>query len=829
MNRVSLVSVVSAALCAVVPFFSSAQDLNNPALNPVRRTGELSKHDPIPLLANKKSNFAIVYDFNSEKDLSSLRKSIHNGVNALQKAFRNCAGIDVPLLDASDVEGQKKYRFLFLIGKSAITDSLGMKPLELPPEGFEIKTFEKGIAIVGHDGSIESDAYSKIDSDRYSINGTQNGVYDFIERFMGVRFYYPGIGTIWPEVSELSVPPLHYYDWPEIKNRYQYLLSCGNIKKSLQNEDVGNPQDADLGFEEYWRSAVGTRYQSSHAPVPQAWLKAHPDKADMMFYRARNGRLYYEPRQNTGNYIDVTNLDVADLFIQDCVKYYATNGKDCGPWGGRFTPNPLYVTFGQADTFMSFMDNDTIEKLKLIPESRKNSRTGMLSDVYARFYIAMGREIEKSLPGKRLTVIAYHNYLEAPVNPEYRKFPENIDVQICIYGMPLYINNQETVKTSLGILKDWYEVLGGRPAVGMWLYTANSDLFARAVSGLLVGDVQKTLGKYMGKENLFLDLYNNKVDWDLYSSWYVAYRSLWNPDFDIKAALHEHWPLLYGNAAPYLEEFSSILIDSWKKQSADPENKKVYTPAVLDRLEKLLADAERSLAPDSIQMKRFKFFAKRWPAAISAKRKILFFEKPVYGIKFLKDSDSVNIDGKITEPCWSVANVMKMNNPMGEEPKRKISVAPRFLWNKDGIYAAFVTDAVPFADKNKTLWNNSNVEMFFSSGLDLNDYFHFAVDALGQVACGQRTLKPVDTPYNGNWKCPGFRYAVSIDSGKWCVEAFIPFSGLELAAPKPYSCWYANFILNEKSEPEEYLSYSLTLGNNHNVKYYGLIKFLGKE
>ena len=826
---ISIKAFFSATLVLSAAFFSSGQNVKNPALNPVRRMEPAPKHDPLVLVADKKPAFAIVYDFNSEKDVAPFRQSIHNSVKVLQRAFKKCAGLDIPIVDAADTDAQKKYPFLFFVGKSSMTDKLGMKPLELPPEGFEIMTFDKGIAIVGHDGSLRPDTYSPLDDGRYCINGTQHGAYDFIERFMGVRFYYPGLGTIWPEMTELSVQPIHYSDWPEIKNRHQYLLAYGNVLKSLTAENIEIPQDVDLSFCDYWRSSEGTRFLSSHAPVPQAWLNVHPDKTDIMFYKARNGHLYYEPRQNTGNYLDVSNLEVADLFVQDCVKYYETNGKYCGPWGGRFLPNPLYVMFGQADTFMSFMDNDTIEKLKLIPESRKNSRSGMLSDVYARFYIAMANEMKKTLPGRRLSVLAYHNYLEAPVNPEYRKFPENIDVQACIYGMPMRVKNEATVKTSMAILKDWYEVLGGRPVAGMWLYTAGADIFARSVGGQFVGEVQKTFGKYLGKEYLFLDLNTNKVDWDMYCSWYSAYRSLWNPDFDVKAALHEHWPLLYGKAAPYLEEFNTILVDSWDKQSRDPENKSIYSLAVLEHLETLLKEAEKSLAPDSIEMKRYKLFAKRWPAAIAAKRKVLLFEKPVYGIKYLKDSDTVNVDGKITEPCWDSADIMPMNDPMGNELKHKTAVRPKLLWNKDGVYASFVIDAAPLADKNKTLWNNCNVELFLSPGLDLNDYFHFAIDSLEELCSGQRTLKPVDTPYNGNWKCPGLRHAINIDADKWSVEVFIPFNGLDVPVPKVYSCWYANFILNKKTQPEEYLSYSLTLGNNHNVTYYGLVKFLGRE
>ena len=37
-----------------------------------------------------------------------------------------------------------------------------------------------------------------------------------------------------------------------------------------------------------------------------------------------------------------------------------------------------------------------------------------------------------------------------------------------------------------------------------------------------------------------------------------------------------------------------------------------------------------------------------------------------------------------------------------------------------------------------------------------------------------------------------------------------------------------NIVINKNSKPKEYSSTAMTLGNNHNLPMYGLLKFLGK-
>lgn len=546
----------------------------NPALNPVRFK-PAPKHEPLKLVENGKLNFAIAFDHRVEnlQDRSlDKRRSIRQGVDALQEAFKKCVGQEPPVVDANSPDAAGKYPCLLLVGKSALTDKLGMDPLALPKEGFEVLTFPGGVAIAGYDGSLAPGGYSKLDWNRIRQNGTCHGAYDFIERFLGVRYYFPGPGVVWPKVEDLTVRPVHYLDQPVFNNRFTHVFGAKKEQNFGDTRKIGKqdeqwpsawgdyPEDW-IAFDGRWRIAMGSQFDLTHSPRPHQWLEAHPDKKEIMFYRDPSGAQYCDSRQHVGNYFDVSNLTLADLYVEDCKRYYETG--DDKLFKGWHRPNSGSIPFGQCDTKILNMDTPTIRELGLIPESRKGDFTGELSDIYARFHIALAEKIKRELPGKRLACMAYSNYTLSPVKPENRKFPDNVDVCVCVWDFPSNVTNEDVVAYWQGQLKDWYEIQGGRPVAALWLYNTYTVPWGKAVIARHIGEVPKRMGAYLGREGLIFDI--GGLEWHYYPAYYCGFRAMWNPDFDVQAALDEHWPLLYGKAAPYLKEFDGILVDRWVK------------------------------------------------------------------------------------------------------------------------------------------------------------------------------------------------------------------------------------------------------------------------
>ena len=195
-------------LCLCTALFSlwtNAYDVKTPALVPVKFQNA-PKHDALKIVDNGELKFAIVTDKNAE-NIRRWRehKSIGPAVELLVEAFEKCTGKKPQVFDVSEIGEAEKYPFQILVGDSALTRKLGLDALNMPKQGYEIKTFPRGIAIVGSDSSRMKD-YSK---DSGPLRGTLWGAYDFVERFLGCRFFYPGeFGSLWPKIDNLGILPV---------------------------------------------------------------------------------------------------------------------------------------------------------------------------------------------------------------------------------------------------------------------------------------------------------------------------------------------------------------------------------------------------------------------------------------------------------------------------------------------------------------------------------------------------------------------------------------------------------------------------------------------
>ena len=108
---------------------------------------------------------------------------------------------------------------------------------KLDRDGYIIKSSGKNIIIAGTDNPRGNPRVRC----EFSERGTLNGVYEFLERFCGVRFYFPGdIGTIVPRNRNLTVPGIDIIDRPDNQHRQSY---CVGIK-TLGNGKLNYYDDA---------------------------------------------------------------------------------------------------------------------------------------------------------------------------------------------------------------------------------------------------------------------------------------------------------------------------------------------------------------------------------------------------------------------------------------------------------------------------------------------------------------------------------------------------------------------------------------------------------
>ena len=159
------------------------------------------------LVKNGAVNFEIVVPDHAMKPAQYAGKE---AAKFLSKAIgskitvRNTASGKVPAIIIGDVKLAARY---------------GIDPDKFDRDGFIIKTINKDILIVGKDTDVDPLAIITAFGDKGQV-ATVFGVHDFLERFAGIRFYFPTeLGTVIPDLKNWSVPAIDIYDRPDYQQR----------------------------------------------------------------------------------------------------------------------------------------------------------------------------------------------------------------------------------------------------------------------------------------------------------------------------------------------------------------------------------------------------------------------------------------------------------------------------------------------------------------------------------------------------------------------------------------------------------------------------------
>ena len=189
---------------------------------------------------------------------NSTQASVAPAVEVLVEAFRRTSGQAPAVVQDGASPAAAGARYKLVVGDCATARAAGFDRAAVPDQGFEVFTFPGGIVVAGCDSSLVEGYNRGVLERRGSSLGTFYGALDIAERFLGVRWYFPGeFGTHWPRVDELVVKPVRYSDEPYFNTRggaYNFNMSLST--KSLQakwSKYMGPVTASDARFIKCWR------------------------------------------------------------------------------------------------------------------------------------------------------------------------------------------------------------------------------------------------------------------------------------------------------------------------------------------------------------------------------------------------------------------------------------------------------------------------------------------------------------------------------------------------------------------------------------------------
>jgi len=170
--------------------------------------------------------------------------------------IRESTGVTLKVFPESEAP-DKPYSRIF-VGETEAARRLGIVPEDLQREAHILRLVGNDLFIIGRDS--EDDPLREDNPDV----GTLFGVYEFLERFLGVRWLWPGkLGTYIPRTNTLEIRPVDETHQPALAFRS---LAWSRIRSILQGGELSE-EDARLGF-----SQEGAQ---RYAEALQVFLRRH--------------------------------------------------------------------------------------------------------------------------------------------------------------------------------------------------------------------------------------------------------------------------------------------------------------------------------------------------------------------------------------------------------------------------------------------------------------------------------------------------------------------------------------------------------------------------
>lgn len=697
----------------------------------------------------------------------------------LSKAF----GCEVEI--TKDAADGKTHIYL---GDSPSARNAGIDVEALRRDEFVIRTSGKSIFIVGRDDPVRDPA-EEIDngvvSGQLYERATLFGVYEFLERFAGCRFYFPGeLGTVVPKRSELVVKPCELKIAPAMRIRCPY---SGGGDNGPDGAWYDKTIKASSGKALNWlRLRMGTE----HVPCchglndfgyARRFAKTHPE----YFSLHSNGTRSLDPFMGHGGQLCLSS-GIWEEIYQDTKSYLlgekpevrgVVNNRGGKPRWGKNCVDGKYVDIMFQDGMFECHCDKCQEAYNRGSEFKGNWAT----DIAWNNTVNVARRLAaEGVPGY-ITQMAYSPYKMIPAVD----IPSNVLVMVAVGG-PWTVRRPEVVQADLQIIRSWTEKLNAP----VWIWTYPGKYSSQRFPGI-PQVTPNAIGKFykLSAPMIFGTFMESESDRYLYNyfNYYMLSRIAWNADTDVDAVIAEHHRLMFGKAAGEMARFFALLEDKWlddiMSNSVDTELGPMLTPPtdvklwgeiyscdVVSELDAMLDRASAKVGRSSMEGRRIELFRREFLGAL--KKETSRFKKHralVESLVWEPEKGDLSLEHQFgvrkgSKPPTKVSTVVSVENLRDsfvftvkcEEPHTSRMVAK----NRE--------------HDNQEIWQDNSVEIFLNVSGDRVNHYHFFVNSAGSFSdakCVKAGKKFSKADYK--WES-GAKVKVEVGEGTWTAVIDIP-------------------------------------------------------
>ena len=615
-------------------------------------TGRASAADePLSIARDGRAEAAIVV-------LRDAGKVADFAAKELKHFLRLAAQAEFTVADSIPDEGT-----VILLGDTAESRKRGMDVSALKRDGVRLLRSGRFVMIAGRDGkeyTIE-DYADHVEEPPHRgrgwrsreikpEHGTLFAVYEFLERIVGVRWYYPGdLGTSVPETSTLSVGALDLTAAPHMVVRHM----PGFGDWSIPGHTTWRMTDyTDMGVSrpESTRWALRCRLSSlfrpiNHLPLPLRFFYRYRKTNPEYFALKEDGtRDIYWGKDTKNGSLCYSNPAVIQQISEDAIAYFS--GKKAtelenAPWNARWDSDRM------QDIYFSLLPGDNYkgchcERCQALTDD--DAPYGEYSPVVWNYVRQVAERVYERSPDKRLTMLAYSHFRQVP--KDMKKLPPNLLVGVTAVHLGNSADNS-VMRRVFADVRKWSEYTEG--PLFLWSYHIDRPQYDGIPQPRLwcAGRFYNEL-KDLNVDGVFLETLVSQ-GFQAHLDVYLNLRMMWEPALDAGKLIREYARRMYGAAANEVVEFLRIAEDRWttgviryddgRYRGAAYQDivdipgerwgedkgftgvwEEVYTREVMLRLGSLMVVADTKLMDaDELTQKRFRLFRDRFYGTLRAR------------------------------------------------------------------------------------------------------------------------------------------------------------------------------------------------------------------
>ena len=700
----------------------------------------------------------------------------------LQTFLSEALGEKVPI-----VKKPTTGRTAVILGVNEWSSAAGLDPAKCPRDTFIVRSEKDRVYISGVDEQDKRFKTLKTTRNSSVQRGTLHGVYAFLEKYAGVRFYFPGeLGTIVPKTDAIRVPEgeetiTPAYDIREwyTDPKFAWIGAEGPSAEGARNLNLS-----------WLRLRMGThRIPLCHGTRRFRYLERFGESHPEYFALKPNGSRHNDANATHPGHF-CWNSPIVEEIYRD-VKCALTGGKpsERGIPGADW-PQNVDLKFRYVDIMPQDGQANCVCPVCTAQRERGENAVWAATAKIAR------RLQEEGVSGS-VTQMAYGRNRDVPAFD----LPTNIAIQVAVGGA-WSMGDPEKAAAERKVVADWVKKLGHK--VWLWNYQCKSGPM-RPLKGIpqlsmrCWGEYYKTMPDLI--IGAFAESETERFSFN-YLNWYVYSRVCWDTSADIEAILDEHFRLMFGAGAPEMAAYYGELERKWTREVVGktrdtplgPERlvpsletlfTKIYSEDELKKLDALVAAALRKVAPDSLEARRIRLFADEYVGSIRRAAKAYFDRIAAVKNFRVKASKTDAIPLRIIDLKGRKAQIDRPLACAVTTWKDDKALHYRYVCEEPAMDHVVDMER-PAGDAN--VWQDNCVELHLCPAGDRMDVCHIMLNSRGSLYADRyRLLGESGRDHDREWG-KTVRAAVTRGRDSWTAEITIPLAEFKtLVADVPTS------------------------------------------